>query len=294
MLLVILALIFLAGLVVLLSGVTGRRVGDHPVCAGCEYDLSGANGGLAQCPECGAKLLDAARVRRGRLVRSPRRMAVGAMLIVTAVGGATSAIVAARRGFDLNRLLPSFVLMWNPDSDLLRTLVGRIAAKDMSESRVRSLVERAIVEEKQWGWREWGDVVEAAFASGYISREEWAEYVRGSIENPRWSARAFRGGLVSVEMDVNRLKGSTGRVTPFTLTADVTEARVNGQSAGLPIRAPVPPTRGDYGNCRLTAIWPEGFAKSGDWIETTWLFTATAANGAIVQWTVPVKTVVEE
>ena len=55
----------------------------------------------------------------------------------------------------------------------------------------------------------------------------------------------------------------------------------------------MPPMRGDYGNCTLTAIWPEGFAKPGDWIETTWVFDATAANGVTIQWTVQAKTVVE-
>ncbi|HYO10382.1 MAG TPA: hypothetical protein VER17_15540 [Tepidisphaeraceae bacterium] len=51
-------------LVLLVLGMRGRRVDDHPVCRRCGFDLVGPPGGTATCSECGADLVDRRRAVR--------------------------------------------------------------------------------------------------------------------------------------------------------------------------------------------------------------------------------------
>ncbi len=164
----------------------------------------------------------------------------------------------------------------------------------MSEGQVRSLVERALVAQKSLGRSNWGDVVEAAFASGFISQDQWAEYVHGVIDHPRWSASALSEGLIEVRMDVGRLRGSRGIVPAFTLTGDVMDEHLNGQPARFSLSFLAPRIHGSDGGCFANATMPGDLARSGDTIEATCEMTATAANGTVVTWTVPVKFVVDE
>ncbi|MEZ6233591.1 MAG: hypothetical protein R3B68_05340 [Phycisphaerales bacterium] len=84
MLRVLLILMAIVGLIALIRGFVGRRVGTGPHCR-CGYDLEG----LAErttCPECGAAVWDPVNVRLGARRRGPRMMIVGALLLV--LGGA--------------------------------------------------------------------------------------------------------------------------------------------------------------------------------------------------------------
>jgi hypothetical protein len=45
-----------AGCALAARGWRGRRVGDHPFCRGCEFDLFGQPAGSTACPECGRNL----------------------------------------------------------------------------------------------------------------------------------------------------------------------------------------------------------------------------------------------
>src|SRR5690349_6074803 len=49
----------LLGVVLLALGLRGRRVGDHPYCRRCGFDLFGLPPAHPACPECGADLLAA-------------------------------------------------------------------------------------------------------------------------------------------------------------------------------------------------------------------------------------------
>jgi len=88
----------------------GRRVGDHPHCARCDFDLFGLPPEQERCPECGAKL-DSAKARRmGR-----RRPRLGAMTgwSVVLVCGLAVAIGTLRAGatrFDWVRSKPVWLL----------------------------------------------------------------------------------------------------------------------------------------------------------------------------------------
>ncbi len=44
----------IAGGALVAVGLRGRRVGDHPHCRRCGFDLHGLPVGFGRCPECGA------------------------------------------------------------------------------------------------------------------------------------------------------------------------------------------------------------------------------------------------
>ena len=60
----------LVGIVLALVGWRGRRVGDHPYCRRCGFDLFGRARGSIVCSECGAELHRGGAVVVG--VRTPR------------------------------------------------------------------------------------------------------------------------------------------------------------------------------------------------------------------------------
>jgi hypothetical protein len=63
------------GLILLIIGLRGWRIDDHPWCRKCRYDLSGLDEPAA-CPECGADLARRRAVRiglHGRVANIPAR-----------------------------------------------------------------------------------------------------------------------------------------------------------------------------------------------------------------------------
>src|SRR5688500_393196 len=88
----------------------GRRLGDHPHCARCDFDLFGLPPGQQRCPECGAGLAAVGARRTG--VRRPRPVAMAGWGVV-AVCGFAVAIVTFRAGaarFDWVRSKPFWLL----------------------------------------------------------------------------------------------------------------------------------------------------------------------------------------
>jgi len=77
-LLVIVGSATLIGAVLLTLGLRGRRIDDHPVCARCRFDLSGAPEPRTTCPECGRNVSEPKGIKIGQRRRRPRMLATGA------------------------------------------------------------------------------------------------------------------------------------------------------------------------------------------------------------------------
>lgn len=77
---------FVFGLVLLIVGLRGRRVGDEPRCRKCSYDLTGLDSN--RCPECGTTITLRTTVRGMRHRRKPA-LIIGLMLttVTTSIGG---------------------------------------------------------------------------------------------------------------------------------------------------------------------------------------------------------------
>lgn len=86
-LLVFLAM-FLGAAALVWRGLRGRRVGDHPTCRRCGFDLFGAPPDSANCPECGVDVRHGRNVVTGRRQRDAWPFVVAATLLVLVTLGA--------------------------------------------------------------------------------------------------------------------------------------------------------------------------------------------------------------
>lgn len=77
-------LTLLAGTHLLWTGLGGRRVGTHPHCGVCGYDLV-ARSSSDNCPECGHDVFGRVAVTRGDRQRSLHAVAAGASALIVAI-----------------------------------------------------------------------------------------------------------------------------------------------------------------------------------------------------------------
>jgi hypothetical protein len=180
-------LMLLGGAVLLAIGLRGRRVGDHPVCGRCGFDLFG-NPGAARCPECGSDLGLAGAVRTGHRRRRRGPLWAGGILLLLGVTWAGLAAVVAARGVNLNEYKPVGWLLRdlesaNPgtrDSATLE-LRSRFADGRLSDAQIARMTTRALDlqgdRSKPWS-PGWGDLIESARAAGKLPDAAWARYAR--------------------------------------------------------------------------------------------------------------------
>lgn len=175
-----------ASIVLLIIGLRGRRVGDHPVCGRCGFDLFG-NPGAARFPECGAELGLAGAVLTGH--RQRRRGAIwlgGAMLLGLAWAGVAGSFAA--RGVDFNTYKPLGWLLRDMASanaatrdDALAELRNRLQTGRLGNADIERLTTRALDlqgdRSKPWV-PAWGDLIESARAAGKLPDAAWARYAR--------------------------------------------------------------------------------------------------------------------
>src|SRR5690242_13672777 len=86
-------LLYLAGLLVifgaflLIRGLRGRKIDDHPLCRRCGFDLIGLPHDVKTCSECGADVSSPRAVRIGHRRRRAGMVWAGALLISPVVLG---------------------------------------------------------------------------------------------------------------------------------------------------------------------------------------------------------------
>src|SRR4051812_49936905 len=61
----------------------GRRIGAHPHCRPCGYDLSGLDASAARCPECGGEVGRPGAIAIGRPSHRPTLTWFGALLLLS-------------------------------------------------------------------------------------------------------------------------------------------------------------------------------------------------------------------
>jgi len=153
-LVVAVASVLVAGVVLVWLGVRGRRVGDHPVCRKCGFDLVGLPAGLVV-------------------------MCVGFLGVVGWVVG---------RGADVNEYKPVWWLMREASGGdakvrdpALGELLRRVKDGKLSEGQLAKVVDRALEIQgdmsKAWVTG-WGDMVELLRAQGKLPEEKWRQYVK--------------------------------------------------------------------------------------------------------------------
>ncbi len=101
-------------------GLRGRRVGDHPHCRRCGFDLHGLPAEGLICPECGARVggpvrLIGRRVHLGRRERRRRPLRWGLALGLPAMLGLGLLVAAAAGGWSYYRAAPTGALAWQAE-----------------------------------------------------------------------------------------------------------------------------------------------------------------------------------
>jgi len=103
-------LMMLTGLVMLVVGLRGKKVDDHPHCRRCRFDLNHRWPDTTTCPECGHTHTKR-RPRQGMRQREPRRV-VCAMPVLTIALAMLLAFAGGNLGVNLNKYKPLGWLMW--------------------------------------------------------------------------------------------------------------------------------------------------------------------------------------
>ena len=130
-------------------GGKGRRVGDHPHCRHCGFDLFGKPPESTRCSECGTDVANPQSVVVG--VRQVRRRLVLAGLFSLILG----LMMAGEAGHeyanhaDLYRFLPTWWLLWDLDSPATRnraegTLHDRLYSGSLTHGQAEQVAQRAL------------------------------------------------------------------------------------------------------------------------------------------------------
>lgn len=157
LLLVILCVIVpLASLILLRRGVRGRRVGDHPHCRRCGFDLFGRPETSHQCSECGANLDDSRAIVIGVRRPSPAMIFVSLFLLLASLG--IGVPIASKLNW--NQYKPDWwlVMQWNPSKPFFRMtgstdeLLRRLGTDTLNESARQSMMKEIIATKTRGGW----------------------------------------------------------------------------------------------------------------------------------------------
>lgn len=212
----------LLGLILLIAGLRGRRLNDHPVCKWCRFDLEGVYPESVTCPECGAGLKRDGAIRIGVRRRVPTLILVGALLAAVPLAPFGTVGWALLTGTNIDTYKPLGILLWeahHSDRGRLDAIAGEIADRilrqKLSPDQYQRVIEEALAfqGDPSRPWSEsWGDLIERARLDGVLTSSQ---------------AERFRSQAAVIDLRV-RPRIQAGGTTPVLLT--LKEARVGSSS----------------------------------------------------------------
>ena len=180
-------LVFVVGLVLLIRGLRGRRVDDHPICRRCGFDLFNRPASSERCPECGADLHGPHAIQQGHRQRRGGLIGAGSFLLAIVLLGVGFFAWVTLSSSNWWQRAPVWWLRYEAGSvdpksrdAALAELIARIAAGKLSQARIDQLADRALTYQgdKAKAWIPgWGDFVEAAEAASKLSSDRWQKYL---------------------------------------------------------------------------------------------------------------------
>ena len=96
-LLILTLALLIGGIWMIAAGVSGRRVGTHPHCSVCGFDLFGRPADSERCSECGSDLRRHGSYHIGALQRRPAMAWGGAAMVLATVGASVAAVLVLTR-----------------------------------------------------------------------------------------------------------------------------------------------------------------------------------------------------
>ncbi|MCH8260500.1 MAG: hypothetical protein IIC46_09875, partial [Planctomycetes bacterium] len=185
---ILLSGVSLFGLLLLVLGVRGKRIDDHPLCRKCKYDLVGTAQLPTKCPECGSELSKNRATRIGN--RKHRHSMLVAGLIIFSSSLTTGGFLgwAQAKNFDWYPYKPLWVLSSeaelpmpvNQYSKAQWEIYNRLSDGKLSNRQINNLVENALKlqADKSIKWNLcWGDILEEAWLKDKVSKDQLKRYV---------------------------------------------------------------------------------------------------------------------
>jgi len=232
----------LFGALLLAVGLRGKRIDDHPVCRRCRFDLAGLSIGApdARCPECGRDLTSRRAIRIGRRRKRGRVIAVGASLLLIAlgVGGAVGWPAASR--FNWNTIKPVWLLRVDARSadrdraeGALDELVRRWDQGGLSPDALRDLAAEGLLihadRKSPWRWQ-WGRLIVDGWDEGLVADEKLEQFLRRGLENV--ATLSARDEVSIADPWPFRVGANAPRLTSrssLSLSMSIEEVRINGR-----------------------------------------------------------------
>ena len=226
----------LLGVAALMFGLRGRRVGDHPTCGRCGFDLYGLPPGAGRCSECGAVLRGRRAVRVGHRRRGWRLAVLGAVLALVGAGW------LGRSGWSVvqanpNRFKPAGWLVRETEGAdvaerdaalaelVYRTERGRLSARHLAVLTDRGLDYHG---DPTLPWvPQWAQLIEAADAGGKLSADERERYWMQAVQ-PR----------ISMRVDQTSVRRPGARHPLLFLTVRLSGIRVHDGGPYVMVRMP--------------------------------------------------------
>ena len=181
------ALLLIVGVCLLLVGLRGRRVDDHPLCRRCRFDLTGRPTSSDRCPECGSDLGTPRAMVVGHRRRRRGLLAGGVALLVLTVG--VGGVLGWGRANQVNWLTyaPVRYLLHEATSadparrtPALAELSARAAR--LTPGQWDAVADAAVAYQadanKPWDTG-WDALLQPAAGHGHPSAERWARYLDG-------------------------------------------------------------------------------------------------------------------
>ena len=204
-----------AGIVMLVLGLRGRCVNDHPVCRACGFDLVGVWPRERVCPECGGALDDEEAVVIGARKRRKGLVTGGVLLLAVVVIGGGGMLMTRNAGVNWNRYLPTGWLVARVQwagagaGPLMDELMLRHGYGKLSRDQTDALVADALAwqADRARGWNSGcADLLEQMYAVGDLSEEDYDAYLRGAVSLTARTRPTVHEGVdvpfeLSVEID---------------------------------------------------------------------------------------------
>lgn len=299
LILVLSALVFGAGVVLVLTARRGRRLDDHPTCRRCRFDLIGLPEGSESCPECGAALDGPRAIRLGNRRMHRWRLATGLALLLLSLGVIGGTIAARVARYDIIRAMPAWVLLRQAPStpDAVAELERRMGLGELSAPNARAAVDLAMARQKSptASWSPtWGDLLDHAWNQGVLTPEERAQSLLDGIAfslNVR--KRVQQGGRLGMTLEASRAR--LGSMTSVSFKQSLEDGKIGDW--------PISDTF--WGSCTLTpgghsATWSHpkqavGALLGRSDLDTTWRITLVPDDPSIpaLEVLVPLRTPLE-
>lgn len=200
---VTMAVLVLGGTCLVLWGLRGKRLDEHPVCRACGFDLSGLRGerdagqsaraagpeGIRVCPECGRSLEHASAIIVGNRRRRPAAVLVGSVMLLGGMIPAASVLPWLQTAWWIAHK-PAWMLeldtyVASSTGTALSELARRRGAGELSDAALARVARHGLAIQKDrsipWDTR-WGDLIVAADAvQGLLMEEEIVGAIRNSV-----------------------------------------------------------------------------------------------------------------